>query len=165
MVERLVAIGAFGMELKDNFYVELYQSINFNNSILGLDYFYIKVESQFKIVKFSDYRVFNNKLFAHVSGVESSNISLLYNLELFILKKFFVNLKYDFYWIDLIGINVFNSFGSYLGRVINIFSTGANDVILVKYKYEYCIPFIYNSFILSVDLLKKKIVVLWDVLD
>ena len=47
----------------------------------------------------------------------------------------------EFYYSDIIGCTVFNN-DTPIGRVINIFETGANDVWVVKGDKEYLIPYI-----------------------
>ena len=37
-----------------------------------------------------------------------------------------------YYWVDLIGLSVYTTEGSYLGRLDNIFATGSNDIYVVK---------------------------------
>ena len=47
----------------------------------------------------------------------------------------------EFYWADLIGLQVVNLEGKKLGRVHDIFETGANDVLVVTGDRERLIPF------------------------
>lgn len=48
----------------------------------------------------------------------------------------------EYYWSDLIGLSVVNREGVQLGRVAEIFATGANDVLVVRGERERLIPFI-----------------------
>ncbi|PTH23927.1 ribosome maturation factor RimM [Staphylococcus arlettae] len=48
----------------------------------------------------------------------------------------------EFYYSDIIGCTVFDDEDTPLGRVIEIFETGANDVWVVKGDKEYLIPYI-----------------------
>lgn len=68
-----------------------------------------------------------------------------------------------YYWTDLYGLAVYNKQGNYLGVVDYIFPTGANDVLVIKgTEKEHFIPYIYNHFILAVDLIEQKMLVDWD---
>lgn len=49
--------------------------------------------------------------------------------------------EHEFYYSDIIGCTVFNE-DTPIGRVIEIFETGANDVWVVKGDKEYLIPYI-----------------------
>ena len=61
----------------------------------------------------------------------------------------------EFYYSDIIGCTVFNN-DTPIGRVINIFETGANDVWVVKGDKEYLIPYIADV-VKEVDVEHKTI--------
>lgn len=69
------------------------------------------------------------------------------------------------YWFDLIGCDVFNKQGTFLGKITDIFSANkANDVIVVydsEKQNESCIPYV-DEIINSVSLDERKIIVDWD---
>ena len=67
----------------------------------------------------------------------------------------------EYYWSDLIGLNVSNQQGVALGEVSDVFATGANDVIVVKGERERLLPFIAQV-IIEVDIAGKTMVVDWD---
>lgn len=71
----------------------------------------------------------------------------------------------EYYWSDLIGLEVKNLQGITLGKVTELFETGANDVMVVKAeageKRERLIPFIAQT-VLDVDLQKQVMSVDWD---
>jgi 16S rRNA processing protein RimM len=48
----------------------------------------------------------------------------------------------EYYWTDLIGLEVVNLNGEALGVVCELFATGANDVLRVQGERERLIPFI-----------------------
>jgi 16S rRNA processing protein RimM len=48
----------------------------------------------------------------------------------------------EYYWTDLIGLNVVNGDGEDFGRLVRILRTGANDVLVVEGARERLIPFI-----------------------
>ena len=50
--------------------------------------------------------------------------------------------EHEYYYSDIIGCTVFDDNNTPIGRVINIFETGANDVWVVKGDKEYLIPYI-----------------------
>lgn len=69
----------------------------------------------------------------------------------------------EFYWADLIGLNVENLEGDLLGQVDHLLETGANDVLVVKAKgKERLIPFVMDEIVKLVDLDSKLIRVDWD---
>ena len=68
----------------------------------------------------------------------------------------------EFYWRDLIGLEVINRQGIALGRVSNLMETGNNDVLVVDGDRERLIPYLPGSSIIEVDTDLKRILVDWD---
>lgn len=68
----------------------------------------------------------------------------------------------EFYWVDLEGLRVETVDGQDLGSVSHLFSTGANDVVVVKGDRERLIPYIRPDVITSIDLGAGRMVVDWD---
>ncbi len=68
----------------------------------------------------------------------------------------------EFYWSDLVGLEVVTREGMLLGRVDHLLETGANDVLVVMGERERLIPYIDGSVILGVDLEGGRIEVDWD---
>ena len=68
----------------------------------------------------------------------------------------------EFYWIDLEGLRVETLEGVDLGRVSHLFSTGANDVLVVRGDRERLLPFTWDDVIKAVDFEEQRISVDWD---
>lgn len=72
----------------------------------------------------------------------------------------------EFYWVDLIGLDVRNPQGEALGRVVDLLDTGPQSVLRCEYPgpdgkpAERLIPFV-SAYILSVSLADKLIVADW----
>jgi|SRR5690554_932631 16S rRNA processing protein RimM len=67
----------------------------------------------------------------------------------------------EYYWTDLIGLQVINLQNVELGKIDNIFETGANDVLVVKGERERLIPFV-GQVVLDVNLETGVMRVDWD---
>jgi 16S rRNA processing protein RimM len=85
------------------------------------------------------------------------------------LNKFFISLdksslpkldENNYYWHELIGLDVKNNEGMYFGKVDSLIETGANDVLVVLGDKEYLIPYI-KQVILEVNLETNMIRVDW----
>jgi 16S rRNA processing protein RimM len=70
--------------------------------------------------------------------------------------------KGEYYWSDLIGLNVETTLGVQLGVVVSLLETGANDVLIVQGERERVIPFLQKQTIMNIDLDAGRIVVDWD---
>ena len=66
----------------------------------------------------------------------------------------------EYYWSDLIGLEVVNVQGEVLGKVTDLLETGANDVLVVEGERERLLPFTAQV-ILKVDLAAGRINVDW----
>ena len=71
----------------------------------------------------------------------------------------------EYYWVDLIGLDVVNREGVALGQVKELMSTGPQTVLVLAYEQdgkaqERMIPFV-SAFIDNVDLAEKRITVDW----
>ncbi len=67
----------------------------------------------------------------------------------------------EYYWADLEGLEVRGTTGIALGRVVELFATGSNDVLVVQGERQRLIPFTEDA-VLEVDLKSGLIVVDWD---
>lgn len=68
----------------------------------------------------------------------------------------------QYYWVDLEGLRVANIEGIEFGRVSHLFSTGVNDVLVVRGDRERLIPFAEPDYVKSVDFDAGTITVDWD---
>lgn len=65
----------------------------------------------------------------------------------------------EFYWHEMIGLDVFSGSDENLGKVTSLFSTPAHDVLVVKGKgREYLIP-AKKEFIQDMDLAAKRLII------
>ncbi len=77
----------------------------------------------------------------------------------------------EFYWVDLIGLDVENEAGVPLGRVVDMIDNGAHSILRIEYPTadkdgkpvtsERLIPFV-GVYVKTVDRTAKRIVVDWD---
>jgi 16S rRNA processing protein RimM len=68
----------------------------------------------------------------------------------------------EFYWVDLIGLEVETLEGVVLGRVVDLVETGANDVLVVQGDRERLLPFVQGQCVRSIDLDSGRMTVDWD---
>lgn len=66
----------------------------------------------------------------------------------------------EYYWGDLVGLNVVNMQGEDFGTVCEVFETGANDVLVVQGERERLIPFV-EAIVKQVDLANRVIRIDW----
>ncbi|MCX7769924.1 MAG: ribosome maturation factor RimM [Proteobacteria bacterium] len=67
--------------------------------------------------------------------------------------------EHEYYWVDLIGCNVFTINDKFIGKVESLIETGGVDVIVVRDgKKEFLFPFSENV-VKKVDINEKKIII------
>jgi len=69
--------------------------------------------------------------------------------------------KGEYYWVQLVGLEVVNLAGQRLGKVDHLLETGANDVLVVRNGKEHWLP-VTSNVIREVDLEAGRIRVEWD---
>jgi len=75
--------------------------------------------------------------------------------------------KDEYYWADLVGLDVITTDGYKLGKVSRLIETGANDVMIVREesehaKREHYVPYIRDDVVRRIDLESATIEVDWD---
>ena len=116
-------------------------------------------------------------LIARLEQVESMDDSnALIGLQIYIQRQNLKRTDNEYYWHDLIGLEVFNANDEWLGEVKALIETGAHDVLDIQQKNtdrmdlskhqelkDYLIPYVWDRFILSVCLHQRRIIVDWDI--
>ncbi|KEY91584.1 ribosome maturation factor [Candidatus Photodesmus blepharus] len=107
-----------------------------------------------------------------LTKLESLNLqkdrNWLTNCEIFVDSRSFPQLLEDeFYWHELLGMQVSTVYGRKLGIVTSILETGSNDVLVVSLRNaskekEWLIPFLEGSVIKKIVRGAQKIEVEWD---
>ncbi len=69
--------------------------------------------------------------------------------------------KGEYYWSDLIGMQVESVQSETLGQVEDMMETGADDVMVVKGDRQRLIPFVIGDIVKDVDLAGRRIIVDW----
>lgn len=68
----------------------------------------------------------------------------------------------EYYWDELLDMQVINRQGKVLGRLKEILETGANDVLVVEGEGRHLIPLIWDMYVMGVDQTKGIIEVDWE---
>jgi 16S rRNA processing protein RimM len=104
---------------------------------------------------------------ARTDGIEDrSGAELLKGARVFVPRSSFPSAGDDeYYWVDLLGLDVVNREGVHLGRVKDLMTTGPQTVLVLEYEeegkpQERMLPFV-SAFVDGVDLAAKRITVDW----
>lgn len=127
-----------------------------------LKYVYIQLKNELKKVKIEQVRYNKNQVLLKLEGIDSIEEAEKYrNFYLKTEKESQEDLGEDTYYIvDLIGLDVYSDKNEYLGKIEDVFSTGSNDVYVVKDNLgkQILIPAIADV-VKEVDLKNKKMII------
>lgn len=109
----------------------------------------------------------SDAIVARADGIEDrSAAEALKGARIFVPRSSFPTAGEDeFYWVDLIGLDVFNREGMALGTVRDLMATGPQTVLVIEYeeggkKLERMLPFV-SAYVDKVDLAARRIDVDW----
>lgn len=123
---------------------------------------YICKKNEMQKVEIEEVKYHKNMVLLKIKGIDNMNdAEKVKGLYLKIDRKDAKKLPKDTYFIaDLIGLSVYTDEDEYLGKVEDIFSTGANDVYVVKNDEgkQILLPSI-PEVLKTIDLEKEKIIV------
>jgi len=138
----------------------------FTHAVDGLlDYqeWWIGDKGEWQQHRMSESAVHGSLVVAHLEGFDDRNAAAsLRGRDVAVLRESMPEIQGpEFYWNDLLGLEVVREDDDRLGRVTKILETGANSVLVVTGDKEVLIPFI-EGVIVQVDLKGKKLTVDWD---
>lgn len=124
---------------------------------------------EYQLVEISQIRKHGKGIVAQLPDChDRTQAESLKNIEIAILREQLPKPNRDeYYWHDLIGLNVTTVNNVTLGKIIDLIETGANDVLVVEEKHgdksnTRLIPFVRPSVVTKIDLTTNLVVVDWD---
>ncbi|OAH96622.1 ribosome maturation factor RimM [Methylomonas methanica] len=153
--------GVFGVKG----WVKIYSFTDPRENILQYSPWILQKNSQIQEVKLLGGRRQGSLVVAELQGISDRDLAAeLMGADILIRKQQLPKAgDGEYYWADLIGLEVRNQEGCKLGKVDYLLETGANDVlVVVDGDVERLIPFLQQSTILKIDLDDGLIIVDWD---
>jgi len=118
-------------------------------------------------------KIHSDTVVAHLGGIADRDTAFaLRGHRVYVCRSDFPVLETDeFYWVDLLGLDVVNEAGVELGKVADMIDNGAHSVLRIEYPAtgkdgqsvtgERLIPFV-GVYVKTVDQAAKKIIVDWE---
>lgn len=149
------------------------------DGLLDYPYWWVGKDNQWAKYQLKQAKVHNDILLVKLDGIDDRDAAFARKGQLISVPREQLPEagEDEFYWSDLIGLQVKNQNGIVFGDIVEVFETGANDVIVVRPKSqntdnvvknakqsiqdERLIPFV-DGVILDVDLKQKTMLVDWD---
>ncbi len=153
-------VGVYGVKG----WIKIRSYTNKREDILNYKSLILNRRGQQQVITLRDGRQQGKAIVAHLSGIDDRDAAAEFiNAELAIQRDQLPKLAADeYYWTDLIGLQVVTENGQHLGQVIDLMETGANDVVVVKGSEEHLIPFLQPDVIKVIDLEKQCMTIDWD---
>lgn len=152
--------GVFGVKG----WLKIFSYTSPKENILNYSPWLLKKAGEVKTVEVVDGNLQGGGVIAQIKGVNDRNqAETLLGYEIFIRRgQLPETSEGEYYWSDLIGLEVETTDGVALGVVDSLLETGANDVLIVKGERERAVPFIKGQVIVEIDREAGRIVVDWD---
>jgi 16S rRNA processing protein RimM len=143
-------------------WVRVFSNTSPRENIVNYSPWFVEQGDEFKTVCVQG-RLQGKNVLARLDGCESRNQAEdLKGCRIFIDPAQLPRLQDgDYYWSDLIGLEVESLQGEPLGVVASMLETGADDVMVLSGERERLIPFAIDSIVREVDLEKRRLVVDW----
>jgi 16S rRNA processing protein RimM len=134
------------------------------DNIISYKNWLLKKSGQDRSVKVTGGQIQGKGVVAQIDGIADRDQALtLMGWDVYISLEQLPALKQgEYYWADLIGLDVENLEGVQLGIIDSLLETGANDVLLIKGERERAIPFLQDQTVKSIDLTVGKMIVDWE---
>jgi 16S rRNA processing protein RimM len=153
--------GVFGIKG----WVKIFSLTSPRENILNYSPWVLKKENEVKEVSLVKGKRQGKSVVASIAGISDRDEAASYNgWDIFIKKSQLPKPEKDeYYWVDLVGLQVETESGISLGKVDHLIETGANDVLVIKKEgEERLIPFLQEQVIKKIDLANNKMIVEWD---
>lgn len=163
--EQWVIVGRFGRPHGVKGFITLHSFTEPKENILGYNDWHMFIDNQWQPVQLLCAEVRNKAIIATVEGYpERDSVALLTNVDVAVSKKQLAALKAgEYYWHELIGMQVINQQGEQFGEVTEVMPTGSNDVLIVEGDKRHLIPYLPGECIISISGEQNLITVDWDV--
>lgn len=146
-------------------WVKVFSHTDPRDNILGYHTWYLRRTSEWQPIELAEGRLHGKGVVARLAGCDDRDVAAgLIGSDIAILREQLQQAAPgEYYWTDLIGLEVRTVEGVELGKVDHLLETGSNDVLVVlQGKHERLIPFIREQVVREIDLAGKKMVVDWD---
>lgn len=163
--EKLITVGRVGSAHGIKGWVKIHSFTEPFDNILNYQPWQLAKNGRINFIKIINKRLQNQTLIVQFEHCNDRDLAATYTgSEILIERNQLADLTADeYYWTDLEGLTITNTENHLLGTVDSVFSTGANDVLVVIHnKKRLLIPFVLKEIILNIDLTAKTILVNWD---
>jgi 16S rRNA processing protein RimM len=164
LADQLLVMGRLGSPFGVKGWLHVTAYTELAESLLDYSPWYINRQDGWRVIEVISGRAHGKGLVVQLKGCsDRDEAALLTGSEVGVYRHQLPPAAADqYYWSDLVGMQVITQDGRALGLLDHLFETGANDVMVVKGEQEYLVPYIEGQVVRSVDLETREIRVDWD---
>jgi 16S rRNA processing protein RimM len=142
--------------------VRVFSNTDPRENIVSYSPWLIEVNGQIETIEVNG-RLQGKNVIANLAGIEDRDRATeLIGSKIYILSEQLPKLDLDeYYWSDLIGMEVKSLQAEALGTIESMMETGASDVMVLQGDKERLIPFVMEDIVREIDLVNKQMVVDW----
>lgn len=162
--KKLIKVGEISGIFGIKGWVKVFSFTGDRENILNYRPWLLRKDSETKVVNVVNGALQGRAVLAKLDGIaDRDQAAALIGWEIFITSEQLPETADDeYYWSDLIGLEVETTEGVRLGIIDHLLETGANDVIVITGEREWAIPFLQGRTIINIDLKARKMIVDWD---
>lgn len=162
--DKFIIVGQLGKTYGVHGWVKVNSFTNPIDNLLDYDPWFYQQNNKWTELPVTEAQLQGNSIVAHIEGYNTPEAArALTGIEIAVQRSQLPALaKDEYFWCDLVGLQVVTTKGVQLGKVNRLFHTGANDILVIEGKKEHLIPYIKNHFVLNVDIPKQTMIVDWD---
>ncbi|MDP1603718.1 MAG: ribosome maturation factor RimM [Legionella sp.] len=159
-----IVVGRFGRVHGIKGFITIHSYTEPRDNILRYTQWHALMGNHWQPLKLSRVEVNDKHILVQVEGFdEREQVASLTNIEIGVNREQLPELAAgEFYWHQLVGMQVVNQQGDALGEVVEILPTGSNDVLVVEGKKRQLIPYLPGRSVIDVNLSQRCITVDWD---
>ncbi len=159
-----VVIGRFGRPHGIKGYITVLSFTEPRENMLHYTDWNVCIKEQWLPLKILSTEVNNKFILVQVDGyAEREQVACLTNSDIAVKRAQLPTLSPgEYYWHQLVGMQVVTQQGKLLGNVTEVMATGANDVLVVLGERRHLVPYILDDCVISINDAQRLITVNWD---
>jgi 16S rRNA processing protein RimM len=160
-----VVVGRFGRPHGIKGLITIVSFTEPRDNILRYTEWYAYINYQWQPLTLLHVEMNNKFILAQVDGYqEREEVASLTNIDIAIKGEQLPTLEQgEYYWHQLVGMQVMTTQGVVLGTVTDIMPTGSNDVLVVEGEKRHLIPYLPGRCVIEINDNERVITVDWDV--
>ncbi len=149
----LVVVGRIAALYGVRGWVKVFSHTDPRDNILRYKPWQVNIHGTWQTLQLEEGRVHGHGIVAHLTGYDDRDVATaLLGCDIAVRSEQLARLPTgEYYWSELIGLQVITTEGVALGVVQSLLETGSNDVLVVKDDRERLIPYLPGSVVIEVD--------------